>query len=57
MSDATQIFNSLLRDDKDGAQAAFDETIKSKLGDAREIRKIKLTADIFNTGNNNETNN
>ena len=57
MSDATQIFNSLLRDDKDGAQAAFDDTIRSKMGDAREIRKIKLTADIFNTGDNNETNN
>lgn len=57
MSDATQIFNSLLRDDKDGARAAFDDAISSKMQDARDIRKIKLTGDIFNTGDNNETNN
>lgn len=57
MSDATQIFNSLLRNDKDGARAAFDDAISSKMQDARDIRKIKLTGDIFNTGDNNETDN
>jgi len=54
---AVKIFNSLLQNDDEGAKVAFDNAINSKMSDAREIRKIKLTGDIFNSGENNETDN
>jgi hypothetical protein len=46
--EATKLFNALVSDDTEGAQAAFDQAITSKVEDVLDVRKVGLTSQIFN---------
>ena len=46
--EATKLFNALVSGDDAGAEVAFADAINSKVEDALEVRKVKLTSDIFN---------
>tara|TARA_Y100000004_G_scaffold110780_1_gene124313 strand:- start:131 stop:295 length:165 start_codon:yes stop_codon:yes gene_type:complete len=49
MSEKTnKLFNNIVKNDKVGSAKAFGETMKEKLEDALEIRKVGLTSEIFN---------
>tara|TARA_A100001011_G_C14120575_1_gene761056 strand:+ start:684 stop:848 length:165 start_codon:yes stop_codon:yes gene_type:complete len=49
MSEKTQkIFNNIVTNNKVGSAKAFGESIREKLHDALEIRKVGLTSEIFN---------
>ncbi len=46
--EATKLFNALVSGDDAGAEVAFADAINSKVEDALEVRKVKLTGNIFN---------
>ena len=46
--EATKLFNALVSDDTEGAKAAFDQAITSKVEDVLDVRKVGLTGQIFN---------
>jgi hypothetical protein len=49
MSEATtQLFNALVKDDAEQANKAFNAAMQDKVQDARDVRKVGLTAAIFN---------
>ena len=45
---AQKIFNNVVTNNKLGSAKSFGEAIRDKLDDALEVRKVGLTADIFN---------
>lgn len=45
---AQDIFNGIVKNDEEGSQRAFEQTVKDKLNVALEVRKVGLTAEIFN---------
>ena len=51
---AQKVFNHLVVDNKAGAAQSFSAAIRDKLNDALEVRKVGLTAKIFNTKENHE---
>ena len=46
---ASDIFNNIITNEKEGSEKAFEQVIQDKLQDALEIRKVGLTAQTFNT--------
>ena len=46
--ESVKLFNALVSSDEAGAKVAFADAINSKVEDALEVRKVKLTGDIFN---------
>jgi hypothetical protein len=46
---AQKIFNNLVTNNNVGAAKEFGEAIREKLNDALEVRKVGLTAKIYNT--------
>ena len=49
MSNNTQkLFNNIVKNNKVGSAKAFGEAIRGKLNDALEVRKVGLTAQIYN---------
>ena len=49
MSDKAQkIFDNIVKNNKVGSAKAFGESMREKLDDALEIRKVGLTSEIFN---------
>jgi hypothetical protein len=52
---ATKIFNALLSNDNDAAKEAFDSAIADKVQSVMDIKKVKMTGDIFNNGVVKET--
>ena len=42
--EATKLFNALVSNDTEGAQAAFDQAITSKVEDVLDLRNCQLTA-------------
>ena len=52
---ATKIFNALLSNDNDAAKEAFDSAIADKVQSVMDIKKVKMTSDIFNNGVVKET--
>ena len=49
MSNNTQkLFDNIVKNNKVGSAKGFGEAIRDKLNDALEIRKIGLTAQIYN---------
>jgi RNA polymerase subunit RPABC4/transcription elongation factor Spt4 len=46
---AKKIFNNIVINDKEKSVIAFGKGIKEKLDDALEVRKVGLTAKIYNT--------
>ena len=49
MSENTQkVFNSVVTNNKVAAAQSFGRAIREKLSDALEVRKVGLTAEIFN---------
>jgi hypothetical protein len=60
MTESTkQLFNAIVTDDKEAAQKAFGSAIQDKLQDALEVKRVKMTGDIFNQteAEDNVTNN
>ena len=47
---ATKIFNALLSNDNDAAKEAFDSAIADKVQSVMDVKKVKMTGDIFNNG-------
>ena len=45
---ASDIFNNIITNDKEGSEKAFEQVIQDKLKDALEIRKVGITSEIFN---------
>ena len=45
---ASDIFNNIITNDKEGSEKAFEQVIQDKLNDALEIRKVGITSEIFN---------
>lgn len=45
---AQKIFNNIVTNNKTGSAKAFGETMREKLDDAFEVRKVGLTSKIFN---------
>jgi len=45
---AQDIFNGIVKNDEESTQRAFEQAIKDKLNDALEVRKVGLTAQIYN---------
>ena len=45
---ASDIFNNIITNDKEGSEKAFEQVIQDKLNDAHEIRKVGITSEIFN---------
>ena len=45
---ASDIFNNIITNDKEGSEKAFEQVIQDKLQDALEIRKVGITSEIFN---------
>ena len=45
---AQKIFNNIVTNNKVGSAKAFGDSIREKLKDALEIRKVGLTSTIFN---------
>lgn len=43
-----KLFNNIITNNKVGSAKAFGEVIRTKLEDALEVRKVGLTAQIFN---------
>tara|TARA_A100001391_G_C5061946_1_gene276242 strand:- start:1269 stop:1457 length:189 start_codon:yes stop_codon:yes gene_type:complete len=52
---ATKIFNALLSNDNDAAKEAFDSAIADKVQSVMDVKKVKMTGDIFNNGVVKET--
>ena len=52
---ATKIFNALLSNDNDAAKEAFDSAIADKVQSVMDVKKVKMTSDIFNNGVVKET--
>ena len=49
MTESTkQLFNAIVTDDKEAAQQAFGSAIQDKLQNALEVKRVKMTGDIFN---------
>ena len=60
MTESTkQLFNAIVTNDKEVAQQAFGSAIQDKLQDALEVKRVKMTGDIFNQteAEDNVTNN
>ena len=56
MNDKTQkVFNSLVANNKAAAAQAFVSAVREKLDDALEVRKVGLTAQIYNKTNVTES--
>ena len=49
MKNTEKLFSSLVTDNKVAAAQNFGTAIREKLNDALEIRKVGLTAKIYNT--------
>jgi hypothetical protein len=45
---AQKILNNIVTNNKVGSAKAFGESIREKLNDALEVRKVGLTSQIFN---------
>lgn len=52
---AQKIFNALVNDDDAAAQEAFNSAIADKIQSAMDVKKVKMTGDIFNNGISKET--
>lgn len=50
-----KLFNNIITNNKVGSAKAFGEAIRTKLEDALEVRKVGLTAQIFNKATVNES--
>ena len=49
MTESTkQLFNAIVTNDNEGAKEAFGSAIQDKLQDALEVKRVKMTGDIFN---------
>jgi|TARA_R110000796_G_scaffold15052_1_gene48521 hypothetical protein len=49
MSEKVQkVFNNIVKNNKVGSAKAFGEAMREKLEDALEVRKVGLTAQIYN---------
>ena len=44
-----KLFNNIVKNDKSASIQSFGQAIKAKLDDALEVRKVGLTAEIYNT--------
>lgn len=48
MEATEKLFNSLVQNDEAGAQEHFKTAIQDKLQTALDVKKVAVTADIFN---------
>lgn len=44
-----KLFNDIVKNDKKASTQSFGQAIRAKLDDALEVRKVGLTAEIYNT--------
>lgn len=54
MNNINKLFNALVSNDENTAQTAFDEAIAEKLKTSMEVKKVAVTANIFNSVKNTE---
>jgi len=50
MSNINKLFKSIFQGEKENADRVFNQIMAEKLTQAKEIRKVGLTAEIFNNG-------
>jgi NADH/NAD ratio-sensing transcriptional regulator Rex len=52
---AQQIFDNIVKNDNVKSIASFGDSIREKLNDALEVRKVGLTSEIYNNVEKGET--
>lgn len=52
---AQQIFDNIVKNDNVKSIASFGDSIREKLNDALEVRKVGLTSEIYNNAEKGET--